>query len=105
MNQDSPTPVSTAGRRAMVRRLRSRTPPLSYREIGRQMNLSAAYVRKLALGLPSASKATPALDRPRRYRCGACDKTFESRAKLGPDRCRLCGSYDWALSPTNGASQ
>lgn len=91
--------AGAAERIATIRKLRSRKTPVSYREIGRQMNLSAAYVRKLALGLPSSSKATAPLAAPRRYRCGSCSRTFESKAKLGPDRCARCGSYDWSSDP------
>lgn len=90
-----PRTMSTSEKRALVRRLRRRARPMSYRDIGRILNVSAVYARRLDVEPNHHHRAAPD-DAPRKtYRCRRCDGRFTSRAKHGPERCKRCGSYDW----------
>ena len=96
-HQPAPNPrtMTTSEKRALVRRLRRRARPMSYRDIGRILNVSAVYARRLDVVGASHPHADATELPPRRYHCRRCDGRFTSRAKNGPERCKRCGSYDW----------
>lgn len=78
-----------------IARLRAQDPPASWRAIGRVLGISAQWA--LTLHRRATAPARTAKSVARTYRCLRCTAEWRSYAKRAPDRCGVCGSYDWRL--------
>tara|TARA_R100000664_G_C2732793_1_gene122971 strand:+ start:389 stop:748 length:360 start_codon:yes stop_codon:yes gene_type:complete len=64
----------------------------SYAEIARDLGVSRQWIRTIVLA-PNLRGEDLMWD------CIACGEAFASRSRYGPERCSLCGSFDWTDDP------
>ena len=64
----------------------------SFAEIARDLGVSRQWIRAIVLA-PNLRGEDLLWD------CIACGEAFPSRARYGPERCSLCGSFDWTDDP------
>ena len=74
-----------------IERLRSTSPPTSWRDIGEALGISGQWAHRLW----SRVGSLPVAPETKAHKCMRCLAVWETSGKRLPDRCMACGSYGW----------
>lgn len=62
----------------------------------RQIAMARGVSRQWVYGLIKAQNPS---QEEREYWCYKCSESFSSKARYRVERCKICGSYEWANNP------